>query len=146
VLRRALILSALIAAVTALLFTGIPICPMAGVLGVPCPGCGLTRATLSLLRGDVRGAFHLHPLVFVLSPLFSWAMLSVAWNYVRGPRPRTSPVELRPWHTARWVNFAGGALLVTTLALWGVRFLGFFGGPVPVETLRSWVHERYLGH
>ncbi len=32
-------------------------CPILTHLGFPCPGCGMTRAYLSLLRLDVKGAF-----------------------------------------------------------------------------------------
>lgn len=38
------------------------ICPFHSLLGIPCPGCGMTRAFLALLRGDVRKAFYWHPL------------------------------------------------------------------------------------
>lgn len=41
-------------------------CPINLLFGVPCPGCGLTRACLLLLRGDFVGAFRMHPLVYVL--------------------------------------------------------------------------------
>ena len=41
-------------------------CPIKALFGLPCPGCGMTRAVLSLLRGDVAGAFWMHPLVFLL--------------------------------------------------------------------------------
>ncbi len=53
----------------------VPVAVIAGLLGlvpyttclvkllfsVPCPGCGMTRATLRLLRGDVLGSLAYHP-------------------------------------------------------------------------------------
>ncbi len=41
-------------------------CPINLVFGVPCPGCGLTRAVLCIFHGDFSGAFSTHPLVFTL--------------------------------------------------------------------------------
>lgn len=41
-------------------------CPILRVFGVPCPGCGMTRACAALLRLDFRAAAAYHPLVFVL--------------------------------------------------------------------------------
>ena len=38
-------------------------CPMQYLLGLPCPLCGMTRALLSLLRGDLPGSFSAHPLL-----------------------------------------------------------------------------------
>ncbi|MBR2460441.1 MAG: DUF2752 domain-containing protein [Clostridia bacterium] len=40
------------------------LCLLLGTTGIPCPGCGLTRATLSALRGDIATAFAYHPLFF----------------------------------------------------------------------------------
>ncbi len=37
-------------------------CPVRFVTGISCPGCGMTRAWLSLLRLDLAGAFYYHPL------------------------------------------------------------------------------------
>lgn len=37
-------------------------CPILYFTGISCPGCGLTRAYFSLLRGDISGAFMYHPL------------------------------------------------------------------------------------
>ena len=36
------------------------------MLGVPCPGCGMTRAWLQALRLDFAGAFRWHPLFWTL--------------------------------------------------------------------------------
>lgn len=43
-------------------------CPIKFLTGVSCAGCGMSRAWLSLLRGDMAGAFAYHPL-FWLPPL-----------------------------------------------------------------------------
>src|SRR4051794_13966871 len=44
-------------------------CPVAELLGVPCPGCGLTRAALALSQGDFAAALHLQPLSPLALPL-----------------------------------------------------------------------------
>lgn len=41
--------------------------------GVSCPACGITRAYVSLLRGDILGAFRYHPL-FWLAPVVCLSM------------------------------------------------------------------------
>ena len=112
---------------------------MAAVLGVPCPGCGLSRATLALLHGHVREALHFHPLVFVIAPAFIWGVASAAWDYVRGPRAYRAR---HPWFTSRIASALAALLLVATLSVWGLRFMGYFGGPVPVLTLNAWVQSH----
>lgn len=37
---------------------------------IPCPGCGLTRAYLSLFKLDLYKAFHYHPLFWTIPILF----------------------------------------------------------------------------
>ena len=37
-------------------------CPLDFLFGIPCPLCGMTRALLSVLKGDIAGAFYYHPL------------------------------------------------------------------------------------
>lgn len=34
-------------------FLGIRVCPFFFVFRIPCPGCGLTRATISFLQGEI---------------------------------------------------------------------------------------------
>lgn len=43
-------------------------CPIRALTGIPCPSCGMTRATFDLLRLDFADAFSNHPFVFVVYP------------------------------------------------------------------------------
>lgn len=43
-----------------------PGCPQKAFLGVSCPGCGMTRAYLQLLQGNIRGAFSYHPAFWIV--------------------------------------------------------------------------------
>ncbi|MHA0856944.1 DUF2752 domain-containing protein [Paenibacillus sp. CMAA1364] len=45
-------------------------CVFHAFTGLYCPGCGITRATLSVLHLDIIQAFRFNPLVFILLPLF----------------------------------------------------------------------------
>lgn len=114
-----------------------PLCPVASTFGIPCPGCGLTRATLALLHGDVHTALHLHPLVWLLAPLFVAFTGGAVLELVRDPaRPRRPSA---PFWTSRALSFVALCVLVLTLGVWIARFAGFLGGPVPVTSLRQWL-------
>lgn len=52
-------------------------CPIKYTTGISCPGCGMTRAWISLLRGDVGKAFYYHPLF--MFPLI-WAVVYLVRN------------------------------------------------------------------
>lgn len=41
-------------------------CPFRFFFGVSCPGCGMTRALISLFKFDLVSAFYFHPLVFIM--------------------------------------------------------------------------------
>ncbi|HYX69022.1 MAG TPA: DUF2752 domain-containing protein [Terriglobales bacterium] len=58
---------------------GIPVCLFHSLTGLPCPGCGLTRAFSSLLHGQGAAAFTYHPFVFLLLPLF---VIMAAHNFL----------------------------------------------------------------
>lgn len=49
-------------------------CPIRYIAGISCPGCGMSRAWLALLRLDLAGAFAFHPL-FWLPPLAAALLL-----------------------------------------------------------------------
>ena len=105
----------------------IPLCPFALLTRHPCPGCGLTRATLALAHGHVAEALHFHPLSIVLAPLVVVAVGYNAAVYVWAGK--TAAAE---GLQGRWVTRLGVLLAVVMVAVWIARFFGAFGGPVPV--------------
>jgi hypothetical protein len=58
-------------------------CTFAEMTGLPCPGCGLTRATSALLHGDWRTSWQFHPFAggFLLAGFFvaAGALLPGVW-------------------------------------------------------------------
>lgn len=46
-------------------------CLFKEVTGHDCPGCGITRATLALLDGDIYQAFRYNMIIFILAPFFA---------------------------------------------------------------------------
>jgi Protein of unknown function (DUF2752) len=114
-----------------------PLCPLASSFGVPCPGCGLTRATLALLHGDLAGALRLHPLVLLIAPLVAVLLSAGILDLLRDPTRGPRKPYLR-W-SARTLSTVATALFALTLGVWLARFAGYFGGPVPVTSLRDWL-------
>ena len=116
-------------AVIGLLFlVDFPICPSRGLLGVPCPGCGLTRATFALLQGDLHGMLHYHPLAPVLSPLFAFALLRT--SAVSAGLIESNKLDL----FAKVPNWIWGTFLAAMLGLFLARVAGLLGGlPDPID-------------
>lgn len=85
-------------------------CPVRLATGVPCPGCGMTRASIALARGDLGGALELQPLALLVVPLLVAVALAPAWSH-RQWRRLGSPLR-------------SGVLLaafVLAIGLWVVR-------------------------
>ena len=54
------------------------ICPLRRFTGLPCPGCGMTRAFAHLAKGEWSAAVHDHPLAPLLAA--ELALLWAAWG------------------------------------------------------------------
>ena len=61
-------------------------CPVLSVLGVPCPGCGLSRAVTAFARGDWEYSLAMH----AFAPLFLIAFAFVAAAALLPDRQRRS--------------------------------------------------------
>lgn len=51
-------------------------CPVPGLTGCRCPGCGMTRSVAALARGDVEASVALHPFGGIFA--FGWLLLVVS--------------------------------------------------------------------
>ena len=74
VLWRVLILAAVLGFIAVWGVDGF--CPFKRLTGIPCPGCGMTRAWLCALRMDFGGALYWHPL-FWLPPVAGFFALDL---------------------------------------------------------------------
>jgi hypothetical protein len=110
-----------------MLFSPVKLCFMALVLQIPCPGCGMTRATLALLHGDVAQAFALHPLSPFLVPFAATLVATQAAHYVRNGAPFGTT------RFPRWIETSAAILALLLVAIWFARFVGYFGGPVSLR-------------
>ncbi len=90
--------------------SGISTCLSATLLGVNCPGCGMTRACSLLARGDLAGSIAMHPLAlfFAVQALVAWTW----WGLVLARRVRVPS----PWWGIGALTLNTAALVVTWLA------------------------------
>lgn len=70
-------------------------CPFRTLTGLWCPGCGLTRATHHLLRGDISQAVHYH--AFVVPILVGLALTWLVWTLRVAGRPARQVTRLPVW-------------------------------------------------
>ena len=116
------------AAVPLTVFVSKQTCSVAAVFHRPCPGCGLTRATLLILHGHVGESLAMHPLA--LPMILGWGAIALAtiratwrdgvpWFFFREPFGRIAV-------------YATSVAYVALVALWALRELGFCGGRVPI--------------
>jgi hypothetical protein len=94
-----------------------PVCLIRLTLGIPCPGCGFTRAMIAAARLDPVAATRWHPLAL---PLLALAGVAGVLAFVAGDAG---------WR--RFVGVATGVAGVALVGVWVLRFAGCFGGPVP---------------
>lgn len=108
---------------SAILFSPVPLCPIRLQLHHPCPGCGVSRAVVLALQGHWHESLAMHPLALISVGLVvpSFVVL-VRARQVDGLAP-AFPRGLR----LAWTSY-----VLLLIALWLARFLGYFGGPVPI--------------
>lgn len=99
--------------------------------GIPCPGCGMTRAWLAVLRLDFAAAIAYHPLFWVVPIAFVLAFV----------REEVASSKLK-----RGIDIAVTVLCVLVVAVWIVRLVNpadaglLLGGHAPAGVPDDIIH------
>lgn len=114
-------------------------CVFAQITGLPCPGCGMTRAVAALLRGDWSAAMHFHP----FAPVFSIFGVLLAVSAMAGLRVRKALAA-----RVSLIEEKSGAttLLMIAVIIFGLlRMGGLCSNSALVKEpplIRTWIQER----
>ena len=85
-------------------------CPSKVIFGLPCPGCGLTRAGLSFFTGRFSESLHMNPMFPVL---FLYAIVAAALRI------------LAPKHLGK-LKIAAVPIIILTLTAFVFRMIMYF--------------------
>ena len=98
-------------------------CPIRAVTGLPCPGCGLTRATIELLRGNLTGSLQTHAFapIFIAGGVLMIVSLVLPERLRQGLFSALNQWEVRTGLTS-WVLFG-------LVIYWAVRIMGWIPFP-----------------
>lgn len=78
--------------VTGWLGFGIP-CPVHYFTGFKCPGCGVSRMFISLMKLDFKGAFEANRLLFLTIPVISALLIVYFVRFIRTGSRKLSKIE-----------------------------------------------------
>ncbi len=60
------------------------LCPFKKAFLIDCPGCGLQRSVIALLRGNLAQAWHYYPAIFPMLLLFLVAFFQMRFSFPKG--------------------------------------------------------------
>ncbi|HSQ65080.1 MAG TPA: DUF2752 domain-containing protein [Polyangiaceae bacterium] len=127
-IARASLYVVVLAAFAGMMLSGVFQCPVARLTHHPCPGCGSTRAVRALLSLDFGAAFRFNPAAPLVAACIGALALEGLWLVARDGD--ASRLAMRP--PGSWALRALVVAMFAQFVIWGLRFLGLFGGPVPV--------------
>lgn len=113
-------------------------CPFAKLTGLPCPGCGMTRAMMAMLHGDWLLVMRLHP----FAPFFAFTG-SFCGLVSLLPQDLAGRVAARVESFERRTRLP--ALILLLFACFGlIRMLGFWYQPLIPDPSRPF--QRHAVH
>jgi len=96
-------------------------CLIKEIIGIPCPGCGMTRAYISLMHFDIKVAFYYHPL-FVLPAIIAFILLFKSNKHIAKIYK----------NEAVWMG-----MLIMVVGVWIVRMIVLFPNRAPMDINRN---------
>ncbi|MDO5574339.1 MAG: DUF2752 domain-containing protein [bacterium] len=103
-------------------------CPMKILTGIPCPGCGMTRAVVLMFTGHFAESFEMHPMAL------AWILLGLYFcicRYILNRKPRGAAV-------------AAIGLCVLMLPLYIYRMETLFPDHVPMTYTKTPIGDMIL--
>ena len=74
--------------------TGLAVpCIFRALTGWQCPGCGITRACLSLIKGEIRTSFSYNPFLYIAGPCIIYLIVRGDLNYIKGDAYRLGTAD-----------------------------------------------------
>lgn len=103
-------------------------CPSVFLFGLPCPGCGMTRAVFFFITGQFQRGMQMNPLglLWIL-----WAAYLVVMRYGFGKK-------------AKGLMKAAGVIVVLMVAVYLYRMYCFFPGEPPISYTSGSLAERLI--
>ena len=67
------------------------------IFGIYCPGCGITRMLLSIIKLDFIGAFRYNPLLFILLPFGLYLFIDNIYSIYKNKEPIYKKINNKVW-------------------------------------------------
>ncbi len=61
-------------------------CPVKQTTGLNCPGCGMQRAIVELLKGNIIESIYSYPALIPLISMFTYLILHIIFNFKNGAK------------------------------------------------------------
>ena len=90
-------------------------CPLRSTLGVPCPGCGLTRAMVQLIQGNWEAAISLHAFAPIV---LTMGILVAAGSALPARQRKTLVARVTDFERRTGIT---ALLILSALAYWFLR-------------------------
>ena len=103
-------------------------CPSVIVAGLPCPGCGMTRAVVAFLTGEFERGMRMNPLgiAWIL-----WAVCFAVMRYGFGKKPKG-------------LMTVAGVIVVLMVAVYVWRMYLYFPGEPPISYTPGSILEQMV--
>ena len=99
-------------------FVNIPLfsCAWKKVTGLPCPGCGMTRSAMALLRGQWQESLRQNALTWVM--IVFWLVIVIGLSIPKRHRQAWVHAIGRWENRSRWGLWFAGLSIIYTLTRW----------------------------
>ncbi len=94
-----------------------PVCIYKNITGYPCPGCGTTRGTISLFKGDFLQSLMWNPLAIVVNIMAITALIWMVYDLITN-QPSFDKISKRKVHPV-YIVIIG--IIVLANWIWNIK-------------------------